>query len=190
MVALERLLEGGVNLVRLRSCRMGWGVVNTPQLLTGASSIDWFSPANEIDWFNGNDLILWGDETSTGVAFTLSEGGTVLVVAQTGAEAGTVVLAPGDFITVFQGSEVKTIMVTAPAVVQAGGSVSVRLLEPLDSASGTVLFGTFEQGLFEMIGEFPDLTKDGSGPQSVELTFRQVFEDELREELQEINPWT
>lgn len=190
MVALERLLEGGVNLVRLKSCRMGWGVINTPRLLMETAQVDWLSTDDQADWYSGGDLILWGDEENSGVPFSISEEGYVLTVQGTGAEAGTVILAPGDFLTVFQGSQQITVMATAPSVVQEDGSASVRLLQPLASGSGTVLFGTFESGLFEMIGDFPELTKEGSGPQRVELNFRQVFEDELRSELREVNPWT
>lgn len=197
MTALERLLEGGVHLVRIESCRLGQGKLTDMPEFAATEAFDWIRlPASQFKWTPDEEDISIIPWSTTNVVLTPAAGSnltsSVPLVRLTGLPPFQLVATPGDMVEFTDSSANKdTVMVSSIGVTDASGTVEFRLVRPV-SVGPTITamrFGVRESGIFEIIGGFPELTRGGQGPENVPLQFREVFMDELVGSVVEINPW-
>lgn len=175
MEALKRLLQGGINLVRIRHrpttfyCgdkeAFGWVLPSAP--------FGWELPFEGITWSSDGDESLYGTVTTDG-AFP--------AVSVEGAPPNRIMATVGEYITI--GSE--SHMVLSPAISDDAGNVLIRLVTT-PSASGIVSFGTTDIGVFRA-DAMPRATQPATGDWSYTWSFTEVFEDE-RGPFEDIDPW-
>lgn len=177
MEALWRLLDGGVHLVRLSSCKIPWGRTVADDLRGGnwldwsmpPEPILWEMPPEEIRWFSGADL-----------SFTVTTDGGLPAVVVPGLPPGQIVAIPGEFVTIFadDGDATGTaIMIAAPAVADADGVAIIRLVST-PPAGERISIGARETGVFELVSDWPAVMRRGGSHDPYMLEFRQVFEEE------------
>lgn len=200
MAALERLLAGGINFVRLTSCRMAFGQVadfgedgrqgqffNWREINDSATNFAWNEEAAgpEFLWFEG----LFLQSNLVGGA-----GGRSITI--TGPLPRNAIIAlPGEFITVYTelnpNGEVHMVtnLVMSNNSSTTPRSATIKLATPV-SGPGRVDLNTSETGIFELNASFPDLGRSGDSIPDLQLDFREVFPQEIPEGLVEVNPWT
>lgn len=194
LAALERLLKGGLNFVRLTSCRMAYGEpgdfgVNG----RGGSYFEWrenSAPSTLFGWQTPPESFAWFEGAQIHAAANASSGGfSVTVTGQL--PVNSVVAMPGEFITVFTAAnpEGETHMVINTAVTGSFPPEAIIRLATPATGSGRVNLNTSETGVFELNSTFPDLGRSG-GIDTFSLDFREIFPEEVEEGLVEQNPWT
>lgn len=198
MAALERLLKGGLNFVRLTSCRMAFGQIpgEWPEGRQGRffSWRETGSPATEFSWMTqaGGDPFLWFEGMY--ITATVNSGSGGLTLTLTGDfPPGQVVAMPGEFITVYTAlnPQGETHMVTNTAISSSGSlprTVVIRLATPV-SGPGRVDLNTSETGIFELNSDFPELGRSGDSVPDLQLEFREILPSEIAEGFTEVNPW-
>lgn len=175
--ALWRLMDGGVHLVRLTSCRIPWGatVANT---LRGGNWIDWQTPPDDIPWEVPPGEILWFEGVV--LSFTIPAISGLPAVQISGLPPSALVAIPGEFVTIFADADDVTgtqIMIAAPARSDASGVAVIRLVsEP--PAGERISIGWTETGVFEISGDWPQARRRAGSHDEYAVEFRQVFEDE------------
>jgi hypothetical protein len=186
MEALKRLLDGGVNCVRLQSYPINWWLDGQGQ----------FYGSNEITWFSeGTDPLPWetsgGELTWYSGLFLFAVPGTdagVPSVSLTDLPANTQVARPGDFVTVYTGTDDiygQAAMVVAPAVTDGSGNVTIRLAKALPE--GRAAIGLADTGIFRT-DQMPRAMQPVASDWNYTWNFRQVFPEELGS-FTEVNPW-
>lgn len=184
--SLKRLLDGGVNLVRLRSGAINWHLQPTPYRpaplgwTTGGNPLAWGVDGQPLRWFTGPTL--------AATPGTDSEGYDTITV--TGLPAGVVLAGPGDVLRVYPssgpGAEAGvSAQIVAPVRADADGVAVARLFSPVPA--GVVSFGDSEEAVFEAL-EMP------RSPQSIGANwfYRWSFIEVLPAEYagaEEVNPW-
>lgn len=181
--ALWRLLDGGVHLVRLTSCRIPWGATVPAVQRSGGffewttppTDFTWSVPPGEFTWFQGAELYF----TASGTEITIN-----------GLPPNAVVAIPGEFVTIWNYGETQseTIMIAAEARSNGAGVVTIRLVRPPE-LTGRISIGTRESGVFEVTSSWPAAMRRVGMTDAYSLAFRQVFEDE-RGPFEEIDPWS
>ena len=195
MAALERLLEGGVHLVRLTSCRLTFGPVGEfPNGRGGSFEFGWRETSvasTEFKWQVPDPEFIWYDGIYAYAGVVAGSGGTTIALNGE-LPVNQIIAVPGEFITIHTalnpGGEKH--MVTNVAV--SGNSqprVTLKLATPV-SGPGRINLNTSEVGLFELNSDFPDLGRSGAEIPDIELSFRQVFANEVSEGFTEVNPWS
>lgn len=199
MAALERALMGGINLVRLTSCRMSFGLIGDMPDGRSGSYFDWrdtSDPATEFIWQteDGGPSFIWFDGLFIDAAVVSGSGGRTLTVTGNFPRNGIIAL-PGEFITIFTsanpGGETHMIanLVRASDTPANPRTATIKLVTPA-SGPGRVDLGVHETGIFELNSAFPDLVRSGDQVPDFQLEFREVFESEIPEGIVELNPWT
>lgn len=195
MAALERLLRGGINLVRLTSCRMAFGPVGEfGPLGRSGSYFSWRvdgTPPTEFGWTVPDDPFVWFEGAF--ISATINSGSGGYRITLTGQiPANSVIAIPGEFITIITAAnpegETHMVINTARSTAGPGQSVIIRLATPV-SGPGRVNLNTFETGIFELNSDFPDLGRGADVP-DFPLEFREIFPGEIAEGITESNPWT
>lgn len=181
--ALWRLLDGGVNLVRLRSCRIPYGHT-VDNSLRGERPLTWTTPPTEIGWEAGGSEMLW--ITGAALSYSLIAGQTAIRVS--GLPPNARVALPGEFATIDNVDASEVIMITSEAVSNASGEAVVGLIRA-PTAAGRVGLGGSETGIFELASDWPRVMNRNGFPENYQLQFRQVFADE-RGPFVEMNPWS
>jgi len=186
MEALKRLLDGGIHLVRLEyykpgSCHLdvtdgerqgGW-----VEWVTPPSGFGWIIPPGEFRWFAGVDL-----------PYTVTTDGGLPAIRVTGLPPNALVALPGEFVSVEVDDELLRFMVVAPASSDGAGVVIIRLTaEP--PAGDRVSIGARDTGIFKA-DALPRAVEPSRGDWSYSWQFTEVFEDEGRGALVEIDPWS
>lgn len=182
--ALWRLLDGGVHLVCLQSCRIPYGktVAND---LRGGRFFEWQTPPAEIDWIMPATPIAWFDGTVLQGTITTSGGFPAMRIE--GLPANQVVGIPGEFLTVWTSGREENHMILAQARSDANGVAVVRLVTR-PTGAGQVSIGGRETGVFELASDWPKVMNRNTFPDNYVLEFREVFADE-RGPFTEIDPW-
>lgn len=181
---LWRLLDGGVHLVRLTSCRIAHGKT-VPEERRAGSPFKWVTPPAPVAWTTPPDPITWIVGTYLTGTKTTADG--VPAVTITGLPPNALVALPGEFVTFHLDGGDETHMILAPARTNEAGAVTIRLATT-PAASGRVSIGYKETGVFEIVSEWPRVMNRLRLAENYGIEFRQVFEDE-RGPFTEINPW-
>lgn len=196
MAALERLLKGGVNFVRLSSCRMASAPTDATEELSGGEGFDWETPPIELSWETPPDSFLWSSSFAWDSIIVPTYGGRRLRIEDDNLPRGALLAVSGEFIRVITALnlEGEVHMITAPARVSTDPNskpfVVLKLATPA-SGPGRIVFNSYETGIFEIVGQFPDLGFSGTNDPDISLEFREVFPEEVAEGLMEANAiWT
>lgn len=197
MAALERLLQGGLNFVRLNSCRMAFGEVadfgrEEPR---SGGYFEWRrtqAPSTEFDWRDTNGEFRWFGGFSATSSLVSGSGGLSLLASGAFPAPGTVAALAGEFITVITAQapdEGETRMISNNVIVREDGTALFKLVSPV-TGPGRILLNASESGIFELDSDFPDLGRSGSEVPDISLEFREIFPGEVPEGLEEYNPWS
>ena len=185
MEALWRLMDGGVHLVRMSSCRIPWGGVDVSNRdRAGAVDIDWMMPPENLGWTVPTDDIIWVSGAALPSTYALVGGVPTLTVS--GLPPRSLVALPGEFLTIIDGDEEETIMIANAARSNASGVAVIHLVK-VPAIDGSVSIGTREVGVFRLQTDWPRVMR-GATQGTYTLEFREVFEDETSGFV-EVNPW-
>lgn len=182
--ALWRLLDGGVHLVRLTSCRIAHGSTVADDR-RGGSPVTWEAPPAPVVWATPPDPVTWVVGTYLRGAKTTADG--VPAVTVTGLPPNALVALPGEFVTFHLEGGDQTHMILTPAKTNGAGTVTIRLATT-PTMSARVSIGYSETGVFEISSDWPRVMNRARLSENYGLEFRQVFEDE-RGPFTEIDPW-
>lgn len=195
MRALKRLLRGGLHAVRLYSTPANHledvGVIPLP----GAEEMVWSAGGDEMVWTADGAEMVWLHG-----AYVAPEGGPLLASPRTwnglgladatGLPPSTVAARPGQFVTVYSagGLVSETRMLLQPIRANSAGNGLV-VTETQFPAAGSLQVGTRESGIFKA-EEMPRWQRglEDRGFQ-IAWSLREIFADEVRQELVEIDPW-
>lgn len=192
MEALWRLMDGGVHLVRLNSCRIPWGKVDVRPEQRGGGYYNWTVPDEAFTW-QAPDEFEWFDGANLGFTLTgASAGGYIVTVP--GLPPNALIAIPGEFVTIYADrADVvgERHMIAAPARSGPAGVVRIRLLSQptISGPSAWISIGTRDTGVFRLQSDWPQAMRRLGGTDNYSLSFREVFEDET-DGFTEINPWT
>ncbi|MDF3606342.1 hypothetical protein PE067_09440 [Paracoccus sp. DMF-8] len=190
MEALWRLMDGGVHLVRLNSCRVPWGKVDVRPDQRRGDLFRWTVPPEgfpwrdyaTFEWFDGAELTFTLTSVSTGGA----------IVTVPGLPPNALVAIPGEFVTIYGSSANQpgeTHMIAAPARSNAAGIVRIRLVSQPTTSGALISIGTRDTGVFRLQSDWPQAMRRLGGTDNYSLSFREVFEDET-DGFVEVDPWT
>lgn len=182
--ALWRLLDGGVHLVRLSSCRIPYGRT-VPNAQRGAQRIGWTAPPAPVQWITPPSPLEWFDGAI--LAGELITSGSFPAVRITGLPSASLVALPGEFLVVHLRDGDETHMI-AREVRSDGAGIAVARLITQPSQAGHVSLGGRETGVFEIVSDWPKVMNRLRFPDGYGLEFRQVFADE-RGPFVERDPW-
>lgn len=182
--ALWRLLDGGVHLVRLHSCRIPYGRT-APNDQRGGRYLDWKVPPGDVDWIMPSAPIAWFDGTILQGTITVSGGFPAVRIE--GLPANQVVAAPGEFLTIWTQAGEENHMILTETRSDGNGVAVIRLITQ-PSGPGQVSIGGRETGVFELASDWPKVMNRNTFPDNYVLEFREVFADE-RGPFTEIDPW-
>lgn len=195
MRALERLLRGGLHAVRLYSTPANhledYGVIPLP----GAAEMVWTAEDAEMVWTADGAEMAWVHG-----AYVAPAGGPLLASPRdwhgmgeadaTNLPPSREVAPPGQFVTVYSGGGLisETRMLIRPIWSDDAGAGLVVTETPF-SAGGSLQIGTRETGIFKP--ESMPRWQRGLEDRGFQVTwsFREIFADEVRQELVEIDPW-
>ena len=180
--ALKRLLQGGVNAVRLHSYPINW-YLDALRNDFQSAPLSWTTNGDDLGWeANGSELLWFTGPALQGTVGT--EGGWD-VVTVTGAPANTLLVRPGDFVRIY-GAEVGVAQVVTEARSDANGDATIRLFEPLPN-DGTLSLGDRES-IVARPESIPRAVQPVSGNWTYEWQFREIFADEVGG-FEEVDPW-
>jgi hypothetical protein len=190
MENLRLLLEGGESLVRLVSlpvnrlvddCRLRPRRQSQPVAWqTGTDAdVQWDNTGN-VTWFTGQPLL--------GTATT--DGGGFPALSITGAPPNTLIARAGDLLTLFSpitATTGTTARVMRSTVTDGSGAATIRLMSAL-SGSGRVNIGVTETAAFELVS-MSEPVQPMSANWSYDLSFSEMFADEVAGGFTEVDPW-
>ena len=187
---LKRLLDGGVNLVRLKSLPINWHVdVSGDQSWRRQVELEWQEGDLALSWSERGDRLPW--YIGAHLPYTLAPGLSFPAIRVTGLPPAVLVARPGEFAsfaTTDAGETVETHMILDSARSDDTGAAVVKLMTGPASA-GFVSLGTSETAVFEAV-EIPRAVQPVGGNWSYSWTFSEVFEDEVTGGFVEVDPWT
>lgn len=187
MEALWRLMDGGVHLVRIWSCRIPRGRIDVSPGQRTEREVDWEIPPQPLGWISPPADMVWFAPIELPSTYALVGGVPTLTV--TGLPPNALVAIPGEFLTIHNpGGITETIMIANPARSNGSGIAVIRLVS-VPSITGPVSIGTREAGVFRLTSAWPRPKRGAGDTETYELEFREVFEDETDGFL-EVNPWT
>ncbi|NEX45182.1 hypothetical protein [Pseudotabrizicola algicola] len=190
MENLRILLKGGVGLVRLTSRPVNWWLDDVRLRARRQSElVDWTVPDDpSVEWLAGDPVPWLSGRVIYATAITDAAGFPALAI--TNAPALTVIARPGDLVTLFSPISAEsgtTARVMTTARTDDAGAAEIRLMSAL-SGSGRVNIGTTETAVFEMVS-MSDAAQPTKGNWSYNLSFSEVFEDEVPGGFVEVDPW-
>jgi len=186
---LKQLLDGGVNLVRLRSHPVNWHrSVAGDQTWRQRVGIEWTSTELPLEWTEGGTELLWFKGAD--FAYTQVPGQPFPTVRVTGLSPDRLVARPGEFAnfrTSAGADPVDTHMILERAQTDSAGVAVVRLVTG-PGYDGVVSLGTEDTGVFEAL-EIPRAVQPIRGDWTYTWRFSEVFEDEVADGFTEVDPW-
>jgi hypothetical protein len=188
MVALKRLLQGGVNLVRLHYTQFNWECLDIAQNERAGGFIQWSGPPQDIDWLGPPQEIQWS--WGTILSFTPTTDGGFPAIEVSGFTPGSLVALPGEYVVIYANNDDHvgtSVMVLAPAVTNAGGAAVIRLTDE-PPAGSRVSIGGADTGVFRAT-ELPRSSETMAGDFTYSWNFEEVFADEGRGPFEEVDPW-
>lgn len=192
MKALERILRGGVHCVRLHSRPLNYGPGPVPDSLRQSWPLVWRTGGDPLAWRTGSDRRLsWytgGYDGAIAKAEEILETGSSGFgrARITGLPPSVRIARAGEFVTVYAQVN-ETRMLLRPVDTNSDGEATIWTDEPF-SGGGRINFGTSETGIFRPI-QIPRGVQPMWDAWEVSWSFRQVFPDEVRDDLEEIDPW-
>jgi hypothetical protein len=180
MLMLKRLLQGGENLIRLRS-QLIQRTTNTAafEASRGSIPLDWLDSSISLLWTMPTTELLWYDGTLIDGTLTTSRG--FPAIACTGFPPLTLVARPGEYLTVYEDEDDatgSTAQILAPATSDGAGAVTIRLYSAL-AYGGRVRVGTRPSAVFRAVGELPSALIPNFGDWSYGWQLEEVFSDEV-----------
>jgi hypothetical protein len=173
---LIRLLDGGVNLLRVPSPAVGTQTIAALNRGPGGTYTRRLSPGV---WLNHN----WqGTVTTSGIFDALSF---------TGLPANRLLVRSGEVVRSLHatsGASQGTARAIRTVTTSGAGAATVALDGPLPA--GVISFGDFEERVFEMEGPPPEVFSQRTGGWSYRFTLSEVFDEEIPSGATEVNPWT
>lgn len=185
MEALWRLMDGGVHLVRLTSCKIPWGKT-VPDELRGGQPFDWEIPPEPFEWITPPTEFTWLSGTQLEATLTTSGGLPAIEVG--GLPPNAIIALPGEFVELFYGDDGETHMIAAEARSNGAGVAIIRLVTA-PSGPGLVRIGASETGVFRLQSQWPRAMRRAGNTDEYSLDFREVFEDET-DGFVEVNRWS
>lgn len=189
MESLKVLLQGGLNLVRLRSMPIS---LTTRHSLEDRQSVPllWADGGDDLDWTAGGAELLWYSGTVlTGTTGTDAAGFAIVTVE--GLPPNALVARPSEFLTVFAGADDAvgvTVRIVTAAVSDASGVAVVRVFEsPGAFAGARVNLGTCDTAVFRSV-DMPTPPQMLASDWTYTWEFREVFADEVGG-FMEVDPW-
>lgn len=189
MEALKRLLDGGVHLVRLKSCRINHARLPLPPNKRQSAPLTWRTGNDPLAWQTDGDPLTWYTGTPLFSTARSSATDTYHWLDLYGLPPNTVFAGPGEFLTLHVGTPevAETHMIVAPARSNASGEARIHLATR-PSGFGRVSIGTQETAVFEAV-EMPRSPRMGVMDHTYDWQFREVFADEV-DEFVEVDPWS
>lgn len=181
--ALKRLLDGGVNAVRLHSYPINWHLDAVRNELQ-SSPLHWTTNGTDLEWEDDGTELLWF--TGAGLQGTVGTEGGWDVVHITGAPANTLLIRPADFVRVY-GAEEGVAQAVTEAHSDANGEATIRLFDPLPN-DGVVSLGDRESIVARPVS-IPRAVQPHASNWSYTWEFREIFSDEVGG-FNEVDPWT
>ncbi len=193
MEALKRLLQGGLNAVRLNSYPINFRHGPVPNSIRQSWPLGWKTAADAdlawragdgpagLRWYTGgyNGMIA----TATKEASGASGMGRLKV---TGLPPSVLVARVGEFVRVY-GNVQDTRMIVRPAYTNSSGETTLWL-ESETAGGGRVNIGVPETGVF-LADEMPRVVRPNIGDWTYDWSFTQIFEDEYSDGFTEVQTW-
>lgn len=181
MEALRRLLDGGVNYVRL------FNKIPTAVTAERPEAVRWYGNGAPVRWTDAGAALDWYTGTPGTGTPTTQDGYPAVHV--TGLPANSLICIPGEIVRIGETVGGEQRMALNEVTSDGAGEATIRVDEAFTVAAGTVIVGDVETGIFEVTG-WPS----GGGPIdsdfSYDWRFRQVFEDEDPSgTATELSPW-
>ncbi|MFN6976944.1 MAG: hypothetical protein ACK4OP_02385 [Gemmobacter sp.] len=183
---LARLLDGGMNLVRVPLPPVTWHADRCRGAWRNTGPLDWTAAGDPLAWSAGNAALRWfAGLALAGVAGT-ADGWPVLTVS--GLPPGAPAVRPGEVVRVWTPVPLASAVARAlaPAHADATGAAVVRLDAALPS--GVVSLGDREDGVFEVTA-IPQAAQPVSGDWSFSWPLREVLPHEVPAGAEEVDPW-
>lgn len=190
---LKELLEGGKNLVRLKSMPVNWyfdkEVIS--DFATKPSSLNWTDGGVDVNWTDGGIETLWISNRNLQGVKGLSGGFHTVTV--NGLPPETLISRPGEYIRGYASGDLTSgdgtvAKVLKPAYSNASGEVTIFLMSELTDVFHVELDAT-NSSVFRIDGDLPIGVQPVNGNWSYQWAFREVFADEV-DGFMEIDPWT
>jgi hypothetical protein len=187
---LKRLLQGGVNAVRLYSYPINRYADERGNLSSRNSvPIVWTSGDVTMEWTSGGVEMVWLSGAQLFGTTGTDDGWPSVTV--TGLPSNTLVARPGEFVTIFENvgdTEGDTAMVLDKSVTDGTGTAVIRLMDALPSLTGArISLGTQDTGVFRPTS-MPRSIQPLVGNWFYDWEFYEVFADEVGG-FTELNPW-
>lgn len=194
MEVLKEYLQGGVNLVRLRSTRNPLMEADVPDAQRRLTVLDWTQGATDmaLGWQvgSGTDPLTWVSGVVLPV-ITLTDGAGFPAAQVSGLPPNRLIARAGEFLEGYitpATREARRIVRNVWS--DASGVALVRLVAPFTIVpTGGASFAAEDEGVFEALGELPRAQQPAFRDFAYEWEFSEVFADEVTGGFQEINPW-
>jgi len=183
--SLKRLLDGGVNLVRLNSPAVNWHLdaLSAGGLVT--APVRWEDSEGVMEWTHGGDPLLWFTGPVLVATVTMLDGFAALSVS--GLTPGRLVCRAFDVVRVYAaGVSAGTARVVRTVHADNSGVAVI----PLHSAlpAGIVSIGDQESAVFEAM-DMPRSPQPMGQNWFYQWNFREVLADEIPGDTSELDPW-
>lgn len=184
--SLKRLLDGGMNLVRLNSPAVN-RVADACRNALKTAPLGWTVGGDPLEWTHDGQPLYW----FTGPALQ----GTVIfesgfpAIRVTGLTAGSLVCRAYDVIRSYSadGSTTATARAVRTVYAQSNGAARIPLHDALPA--GVISIGDQESAVFEVDGPMPESPQPLGANWFYEWRFREVLASEYAGAT-EVNPWT
>lgn len=180
--SLIRLLDGGVNMVRIHSPRP---LRRGRRLATGL--VEYREDDDVVVWRDGDDEVShFSASPALGVAHTVTG---YHAIRLTGLPPNELAVQANDVLRSYapDGTSRGTARAIAPAWADAAGEAVVLLFEAL--AAGIISVDDRESAVFEIDGEFPEVIQPWSGEELYPFTWIEVLPEHIPAGATERNPW-
>lgn len=188
---LKELLEGGKNLVRVKSMPVNWYFDET--VIEGyamkPSIVDWTKAGTDVDWTKAGTDMVW--LSSARLLGTKGFSNGFHTVTLTGLPANVLIARPGEYVKGYAidglEGDGSTAKVLKPSYSNSSGVAVVTLMSELSDVFHVELNAT-ESSVFMIDGDLPIGVQPVNGNWSYPWAFREVFADEVGG-FTEIDPW-
>lgn len=183
---LKDLLEGGKNLVRLKSMPVNWyfDKINKPYW-DGSKPLDWVRNNTDVDWVNNSGETIWYSGGHYPGVIGASSGWNT--VSLTNLPPETLIARPGEYVIGYGNGATSEAKVLRPAYSDTSGDCTIYLMSAL-TVSDHVQINAETSAVFMIDGELPNSIQPHDGNWSYPWNFRETFADEVGGFV-EIDPW-
>lgn len=192
---LKQFLAGGIHAVRLRSSPINWYLDELQRRggALNAQPLDWRTGSQPLGWQTAGQPMAWYTGTVLTGGAVVSLGSGIWQYRVEGLPADTLVARPGDFIRIFDPTDVavsEVARVVQPARANGVGVVWFRLDRAPTISGGRVNLAGQDEGVFRVEGALPRAMQTVSGDWTYSWSFREVFADEVGGFVERPNTWT